>query len=134
MATKLYAVGDIHGCFDELDELFGLLLYDIGKDKAKIVFLGDYVDRGPKSALVVDFLDRVRKTKLPNIEVVFLKGNHEDMLMKAIFESPTRDDLDMYYLNGGFQTEQSYQDNNFIYADHKEFYYSLERYHRHGDF
>jgi serine/threonine protein phosphatase 1 len=132
--TKLYAIGDIHGCFDELQELMRLVFFDIGNDQAKIVFLGDYVDRGPKSAQVVDYLDGLRENGATGVEFVFLKGNHEDMLMKAIFESPTRDDLGMYYLNGGFQTEQSYQDNNFIYADHKEFYYSLKRYHRHGDF
>lgn len=134
MAKKLYAIGDIHGCYMELLELMSLVFEDIGDDEAKVVFLGDYVDRGPNSALVVDYLDRFRISEEKNIEFVFLKGNHEDMLIKAVFESPTRDDLDMYYMNGGFQTEQSYKANNFIYADHKEFYYSLDRYHRHGDF
>lgn len=131
---KLYTVGDVHGCYNELQELMDLVLEDIGNDPAKIVFLGDYVDRGPDSAKVVDYLDSLRLSGPEGIDFVFLKGNHEDMLIKAVFESPTRDDLDMYYLNGGWATEESYKDNNFIYHDHKEFYYSLERYHRHGDF
>lgn len=131
---KLYAVGDIHGCYKEFLELMDTILADIGNDTAKIVFLGDYIDRGPDSALVVDYLDGLRVSEEKNIEYVFLKGNHEDMLMKAIFESPSRDDLDMFYYNGGWTTEQSYKDNNLIYSDHKNFYYSLERYHRHGDF
>lgn len=131
---KLYAVGDIHGCYKELLELMDLIIDDAGEDDAKIVFLGDYVDRGPDSALVVDYLDGLRVSEEKNIEYVFLKGNHEDMLIKAIFESPSRDDLDMFYYNGGTTTKQSYTDNNFIFKDHEEFYKSLVRYHRHGDF
>lgn len=134
MAIKLYAVGDIHGCFDELNELMELIIEDIGEDDAKVVFLGDYIDRGPSSALVVDSLNQLRIDGLPGIEFVFLKGNHEDMLMKAVFESASKEDVGNFYWNGGFQTEESYKSSNFIFSDHKEFYYSLDRYHRHGDF
>lgn len=130
---KLYAIGDIHGCFKELDELLYLVIEDIGEDEAKIVFLGDYVDRGPDSALVVDHLNQLRIKGLPGIELVFLKGNHEDMLIKAVFEA-SDDDAEMFWFNGGAATHRSYNDNNLKFTDHKDFYYSLERYHRHGDF
>lgn len=131
---KLYAIGDIHGCFNELEELMELIIKDIGRDTAKIVFIGDYVDRGPDSALVVDSLNQLRLNGLEGIEFVFLKGNHEDMLINAIFETPSRDDYDMFWFNGGSATKQSYDDNNFIFKDHEEFYRSLVRYHQHEDF
>lgn len=134
VGKKLYAVGDIHGCYNELKELMDKILVDIGNDAAKIVFLGDYVDRGPDSAKVVDFLDSLRTSGPSGIEFVFLRGNHEDMLINAVLEKPTKDDLELFYMNGGFQTRQSYEDNNFIFKDHEEFYRSLERYHRDGDF
>jgi serine/threonine protein phosphatase 1 len=131
---KLYAVGDIHGCFDEFHDLFDLILADIGSDKAKVVFLGDYIDRGPKSAQVVEFLNQLRENGPTGIEFIFLKGNHEDMLIKAMFEQSTIDDLDMFYYNGGHATKDSYDREDLIFWDHEDFYRSLERYHRHDDF
>lgn len=131
---KLYGVGDIHGCYQELLKLMNLVFEDIGDDEAKIVFLGDYVDRGPDSALVVDYLDQFRISEEKNIEFVFLKGNHEDMLIQGVLNKTSRDQSDIFYYNGGDATMRSYQDNNFILEDHRGFYETLERYHRHGDF
>lgn len=131
---KLYAIGDIHGCFKEFTQLFEMILDDIGNDNAKIVFLGDYVDRGPDSFLVVNYLDNLKKVGLDGLEFVFLKGNHEDMLIKAVIDAPTRDDEDMFLYNGGIATMQSYEKFNAKFTMHEEFYRSLERYHRHGDF
>lgn len=131
---KLYAIGDIHGCYKELIELLDLIYADIGENDAKIIFLGDYVDRGPDSALVVDHLNKLRLSEIKNIEYIFLKGNHEDMLIKAVLEPSNRDDYDMFWFNGGTSTKRSYDDNNFIFKDHKDFYYSLKRYYRHEDF
>src|SRR3546814_6355492 len=75
----IYAIGDIHG----RDDLLGRLHDAIGRDltaaagarKATVVYLGDYVDRGPSSRAV---LDRLIAQPVAAAESVFLKGNHED--------------------------------------------------------
>lgn len=132
---KLYAMGDIHGCYEEFSELIYKILDDVDGQSSKLVFLGDYVDRGPNSAGVVDFLNDLRLSSThPHMEYVFLKGNHEDMLIKGVLDKSNREQADMFYWNGGTATMESYKNNNLILEDHRSFYESLERYHRHGDF
>lgn len=131
---KLYAIGDAHGCFKELQDLMDLIFDDIGDDNAKIVFLGDYIDRGPMSCQVVDYLNSLRTSGPIGIEFVFLKGNHEDMLIEGELNRTSREQSDMFWYNGGHQTKQSYDDYNMKFEDHRDFYESLERYHRHEDF
>lgn len=128
----LYAIGDIHGCFNALNNILKAIHNDRQGDPAKVVFLGDYVDRGPDSALVVDHLNWL-KTKNPDAEVeyVFLKGNHEDMLIDDNFGNSG---WGGYIMNGGRQTNQSYVQENLTLKDHIEFYRGLERFHRHGEF
>ena len=73
---RLVAVGDIHGCVDELS----VMLEAISPASADtIVFLGDYVDRGPSSRDVIDRLIRLRDSG--RCRTVFLRGNHEDMFL-----------------------------------------------------
>jgi serine/threonine protein phosphatase 1 len=74
MAT--YAIGDIHGCYNALETL----LENIGSSSEDtFVFLGDYVNRGPKTKQVIDLLiDFAKKTN-----TYFLRGNHEVMMMVA---------------------------------------------------
>ena len=80
MEKQIFAVGDIHGCFDKLKALLDKIPFDPQRDT--IVFLGDYVDRGPSSYEVVEFLIELKK----NCEnAVFLKGNHEEMLEACLF-------------------------------------------------
>jgi serine/threonine protein phosphatase 1 len=56
MVTVTFAIGDVHGCFDKLELLIAACdLLSEGKD-AHFVFIGDYVDRGPDSRRVIDFL------------------------------------------------------------------------------
>ena len=71
MAT--YAIGDIHGCLWALKTLF--VTVDFQPDDT-IVVLGDYVDRGPDSKGVIDFL--LEKERQHNM--VFIKGNHDIMM------------------------------------------------------
>ena len=49
--TRIYAVGDIHGCAESLDRLTAAILYDsrCASGRCDIVYLGDYIDRGPDS-------------------------------------------------------------------------------------
>jgi serine/threonine protein phosphatase 1 len=79
----LYAVGDIHGCLDALLELEGRISAD-AKDVAGekwLVHLGDYVDRGPHSAQVIDHL---LADPPAGFRRICLRGNHEAMLLAAL--------------------------------------------------
>ena len=77
----MYAIGDIHGRLEPLAELVDRIARDGSRPKARrrvAIFLGDYVDRGLRSREVIDFL---LADPLPGFETVFLKGNHEALLL-----------------------------------------------------
>ncbi|MFC2950601.1 metallophosphoesterase family protein [Marinicaulis aureus] len=100
---RIYAIGDIHGRADMLDEL----LYDIEKDAgsldaAQLIFLGDYVDRGDDSRGVIE---RLIKLQTEHEDAVFLKGNHEELLLDFL-EEP--EDLGHWLDWGGEETLESY--------------------------
>lgn len=73
---KLFAIGDIHGCFDALE---AVLRSADPRSEDTVVFLGDYVDRGPDSRRLLDWLCR---DQFP-FNTVFLRGNHEIMMMES---------------------------------------------------
>ena len=80
----LYAVGDIHG----RDDLLGELLAKVAADAAArpdaqriLVFLGDLIDRGPQSSQVVE---RLRSWRPERTRLVFLTGNHEEVLLRVL--------------------------------------------------
>lgn len=79
----VYAVGDVHGCYDLLKGLLEALVWDAASlDKrvgALLVFCGDYVDRGSRSRDVLDTV--VWLSRQRSVESLFLKGNHEAMLL-----------------------------------------------------
>lgn len=80
MTERTFAIGDIHGDLDQLKILLSRLPAFTKDDT--IVFLGDYIDRGPDSAGVVRFLmDLPQKTPA---KLVFLRGNHEDGWLRAL--------------------------------------------------
>lgn len=103
--TRIYAIGDIHGCADHLEMLLEQITANdqlLNKVKNKIlVFLGDYIDRGPASKKVLELLHDLPK----EYEAIFLKGNHELMLLEA-FESSRA--ADFWLRNGGRETISSY--------------------------
>lgn len=81
---RAYAVGDIHGRLDLLNEILGRIEADIeSRPRAKnfIVFLGDLVDRGPDSAGVVE---RLRTYRHSDARLIFLSGNHEEVLLRLL--------------------------------------------------
>ncbi|MEG3165067.1 metallophosphoesterase family protein [Sphingomonas sp. PB2P19] len=81
---RVYAVGDIHGCADMLDDLLGQIeADDAARDPAEttIIFLGDLVDRGPASAAVIDRLIALADAR-PRVR--FLLGNHEEIFLGAL--------------------------------------------------
>lgn len=73
---KRYVVGDIHGCYEELKELLRKIEHDAWEQEYKIIFVGDYVDRGPDSKKVVECIMHMQKGGH-----VALMGNHEDMIL-----------------------------------------------------
>lgn len=74
---KIFAIGDIHGNLAKLRELLGRLPYRPGRDR--LVFLGDYLDRGPDAAGVLDLLCQLRQRD-PGL--IALLGNHEYLLLE----------------------------------------------------
>ncbi len=101
MATyrNIIAIGDIHGCALTLKELLQTLQQSYG-DESTYVFLGDYTDRGPRSKQVIEQLIEFDTTH----KCVFLKGNHDEMLLDAIENNK----WDLWLNNGGNTTLQSY--------------------------
>ncbi|MEQ1503332.1 MAG: metallophosphoesterase family protein [Myxococcota bacterium] len=81
MAGRTFTIGDIHG---DLGQLVDLLkrIGPIGR-KDKVVFLGDYLDRGPRSREVIEFV-RTTLPKTTGAKVVALRGNHEDAWLRVI--------------------------------------------------
>jgi serine/threonine protein phosphatase 1 len=116
----LFAIGDVHGCADELEELLEMLPLRPG---CTVVFLGDYIDRGPKSRQVVDIVLRLREKH----HVVTLRGNHESMLLEFLSgKDPQK--VARYVLNGGSATLAGYADENGRYqmpAEHVAFFENL---------
>jgi len=71
-----YCIGDLHGRFDLLTKALNHI-YKAEPDGCKIIFLGDYIDRGPQSGMVVKTVMEGKE----GYDFVCLKGNHEDMLV-----------------------------------------------------
>lgn len=97
---KIFAIGDIHGCLDKLEVMMERI--DLNDEEDMLVFIGDYIDRGPDPKGVVDFVLEL-KSRLKN--VVCLLGNHEQTFLNFYFH---RRDSDLFYFNGGDTTIESY--------------------------
>jgi serine/threonine protein phosphatase 1 len=126
MSESIVAIGDIHGCARTLETLWNKLK----PYKNSIhVFVGDYIDRGPSSRQVVDFLLEVRHDR----NCVFLRGNHEAMLLDALHNN--RRENWMY--NGGDTTLRSYNhaksakdipESHLQFYEETKLYYETENY------
>jgi serine/threonine protein phosphatase 1 len=103
----IYAVGDIHGRYDLLKGLLELVLADwqarAPQRRPLLIFCGDYVDRGPQSAEVIEALIWLRQRG--DIQACFLKGNHEHALMRFL-DHPL--DCAGWLRFGGVETLESY--------------------------
>jgi serine/threonine protein phosphatase 1 len=86
LSGNTFIVGDIHGCAFQLDELL-CLIDDRIEEGDQVVFLGDYIDRGPNSKRVIELLLDFRVEY--GADIIFLKGNHEQWLCQA-FDDPCR--------------------------------------------
>lgn len=103
---RVYAVGDIHGMIDKALSLTETIARDAaarGPAEVHLVFLGDYIDRGPGSAAVIEWL----ANHPPGFATChFLRGNHEDAFLSVL--SGDESDLAAWRKFGGRETLQSY--------------------------
>ncbi len=123
--SKTFIITDIHGCLQALEDLLAKLQPDLQQDN--IIFLGDYIDRGPAAKQVVEKIISLQ-TQAPGI--ITLAGNHEQMLLDFL----AGDRTDAYLQFGGLETLQSYgwqkgmAAENLIPARHKIFFRELLTY------
>ena len=106
---RVYAVGDVHGRDDLLAALHARIAADWAAapaPTAAIVYLGDYVDRGPDSAAV---LERIAgPPPVEGAETVALKGNHEAMMLDALAPGAPQQAMTLWLWNGGQATLRNY--------------------------
>lgn len=93
-----YFIGDVHGCLDQLEEI----LAQIDLQSNKLVFLGDYVDRGPNSSGVISHLLKLQHSM--GERVAFLTGNHDQEMSNVLLGAP----IDRFLMMGGAPTVRSY--------------------------
>ncbi len=117
----IYAIGDVHGCLDPLRRLMDQI-HPFEEDE--VVFVGDYVDRGPDSKGVVDYLLTLQG------RYTFLMGNHERMFLDFLQGK----ERFLFLYNGGEATLESYGGVGSIPAAHLAFlkrllpYYETDHY------
>lgn len=135
---RLIAIGDIHGCLHPLRSLLEEKVLPTPDDT--LVFLGDYIDRGPHSKGVLDYLIGLQQQ---GYATVFLRGNHEQTLLdaldaeknlkKGLFSKP-KNPLFINWLEGfgGRQTLDSYglPDLKNFPKEHEDWLRSLQLYHQ----
>ncbi len=121
----IYAIGDIHGCLPQLEELLGRIL----PTAEKIVFLGDYVDRGPSSYGVIETLSSLH-TKT-NAELIFIRGNHDQVMLDVLEQKA---DLNLWSKMQGDSTIDEYTNDGYVQVPrhHYEFLKKTEIYHDDG--
>jgi len=104
----LYVIPDVHGMHQQLKVIFNRILplrSQAGCDD-RLVMLGDYIDRGPDSHLVIDLLMRTKERY--GDQLVLLMGNHEQMLLRALDNVENSRDYMMWMKNGGEHTLAGY--------------------------
>lgn len=102
---RLYAIGDVHGRYDLLARMHEMIAAEIARDAPgdwRVIHLGDYIDRGPQSAQVLDFLARLTAR---DPRFIALMGNHDQGFLDFLAD-PTSARLFLDY--GGFDTAASY--------------------------
>lgn len=104
--SRLYSVGDIHGCHQLLQQLMTKIAEDAAASptlKKELIFLGDYIDRGLGSRETIEHLIH---SKIDGVEIVYLRGNHEEILLRII--DGDLDSIPSWLQYGGIATLASY--------------------------
>ena len=128
---QIYIIGDVHGCYKSL---LALIEQFPNKEKSKIVFVGDVIDKGKNSCEVVEFI--------MNNKYDCVMGNHEELFLEY---APNKDefgdtnfnmDYSPYYFVrcGGKATIESYKNNKEIYSKHYDFIQKLPTYLEYQDY
>ena len=117
----IYAIGDIHGCLDPLRRLMDQIHLS---ETDEVVFMGDYVDRGPDSKGVIDYLLTLQG------RYTFLMGNHEQMFLDFLQGK----ERFLFLYNGGEATLESYGGIGNIPASHLAFLNRLVLYYETDDY
>lgn len=110
-ARTLYAIGDVHGQLRQLQALHAQVLEHFaaeGGGRGLLVHLGDLIDRGPDSRGVVEAVRTLQAAPPPGLEVITLRGNHEEMLLQAVAQRQDSRLLAHWLRNGGDQCLDSY--------------------------
>jgi len=98
---RTLVIGDIHGELTMLKELLQKVAYDAATDE--LILLGDYIDRGPDSKGVLDFVQSLKAHG-----AICLSGNHEQLMLEAFEDRSTDDWLHWLHTAGGVATLTSY--------------------------
>lgn len=113
-----FVIGDVHGSFTEFQGLLDAIEPDLRRDR--LIMLGDYIDRGPDSYLVVNKLIELEQT-FGKDHVVLLRGNHEQMAINYC-ENGSRF---IFLSNGGEATVYDFDNNCDELQNYVEFFKSL---------
>lgn len=146
----LYVIPDIHGMYNQLELILSriLPLRKTDKHTDRLIFLGDYIDRGELSHKVIDTVLKI-KTDAPD-QIITLLGNHELMIQEAMKPNASLSDYNMWMHNGGENTLIGYLKreglnvdspyciprhciSSHIPAEHKSFFESLQPYYETDD-
>lgn len=120
---RIFIVGDVHGCLGMLQRLMDKIAWR--PDADRLIFLGDYVDRGEDSCGVIEYVLEMRKRAE---QVDCIMGNHEKILLDFVEGR----DVSTFFLNGGTSTLKSYRasrpgsQNALIPDEHLGFLHSLK--------
>jgi len=128
MNNRIYAIADIHGCFNAMKDLIENKIQISKEDK--LIFLGDYIDRGPDSKKVLDYIMDLQNN---HYDIVTLRGNHESMLIDAWYNESA---MSKWILNGGSETLLSFGidklkniDSKYMhFLENLNYYYELDKY------
>jgi len=126
--SRLFAIGDIHGCFQPFKQLIETKINL--KPTDKLILIGDYIDRGPESKDVIDYIIHLQKN---GFDIVPLLGNHEAMLLEAYVN---KDKILTWLFNGGAETLKSFKISNLLDIDsvYIDFFRSLPHYYSLNEF
>ncbi|MFZ5448982.1 MAG: metallophosphoesterase family protein [Thermodesulfobacteriota bacterium] len=134
MSGNLYAIGDIHGSLESLERLLEKIKPDLQRDR--LLFVGDYIDRGPSSKGVVDYIIRLKNLAPPE-QIICLKGNHEAMFLDFL----QGQERELFLFNGGLATLEDYwgddwvdRENLALPPDHRQFYQDLMLHYETADY
>ncbi|MBC7451435.1 MAG: serine/threonine protein phosphatase, partial [Cytophagales bacterium] len=121
--NKIFAIADIHGCNKTLRALIDKIS---PSQEDQLIFLGDYIDRGPDSKDVLNYLISI-KNQFRN--TVLLRGNHEQMFLESDISIMAHE---RWISNGGEQVMMSYGLKNYDHVPHhiQEFISNTEYYYQ----